>query len=108
MPCQLYDKYQKILPNDTIEKEFFAMISQLVDDEFSLSSFDKLIEIQVNLDDFASILKKAKRTYVKVRDSISHVHAIASSTTVPVKSEMQALLARFKEFQKTNEGENEE
>lgn len=104
LPCQSFDIEHKVLPNETVKHEFPTMIYQLVDDQFSLASFDKLIEIQVNLDNLASFLKKAKRDYVEVEDSISHVHAILNATSRPDKSEMQATLARFEEFQKINEG----
>lgn len=53
LPCQLFDIEHKVLPNEIVKQEFLSIINQLVDDQFSLVSFDNLIEIQINLDDLA-------------------------------------------------------
>lgn len=45
---------------------------------------------------------------MKAVDTVSRVHVITSSTTMLGKAEMDAILATFEEFQKSNEEEKDE
>lgn len=77
------------------------LIGEEVDRQtFSLSSIDKLIDIQVNLDDIALLLKKHKKCCVNLGDSITWVKVITSHTKGPDQEQMKVVLQKFEDFMK--------
>lgn len=96
IPCYLYDDNQNLVTSDANKKEFLSLMDHFTKQDFSLSAFDKLLEIQVNFEVLASMLKDGKKKYVKVEDAISHVRIITDSTPMPDKVEMESILTNFK------------
>lgn len=48
-------------------QEFLSLIDHCTEQDFSLSAFDKLLEIQVSFEVLASMLKDGKEKYVKAK-----------------------------------------
>lgn len=101
LPCTFLDENQKPLHEDVIIKQFSLLIGEDVDKQvFSLSSIDKLIEIQINMDDLASLLKKHRKCYMSLVDSITWVKVITSHTKGPYEKQRKVVLKKFEEIMK--------
>lgn len=108
LPFYLYDDNQNLVTSKAITQEFLSLMEHCMGHDFSLDTFDELLEIQVNFEVLASMLKDVKKKQVKIEDAISHVCMITSSTPMSDEAEMKAILNKFKEFHKSNEEEKDE
>lgn len=101
LPCIFLDENQKPLHEGVIIKGFSLLIGEEVDKKpFSLSSIDKLVDIQVNLDDLSMLLKKHKKFYMSLEDYITSVKVITSHTKGHDQEQMKVTLQKFEEFMK--------
>lgn len=101
LPCTFLDENQKPLNEDVLSRSSVCSIGEEVDKEvFSLSSIDKFIEIQINLDDLSSLLKKHKKCHMSLKDSITWVKVITSHTKGTSEEQMKVVLQKFEEFMK--------
>lgn len=88
------------MTSEAIIQEFISLIDHCTKQDFTSNAFDKLLEIQVSFEFLASMLKDGKTKYIKAQDVVSNVCVIPNSTTMSDKAEMEAILVKFKEFQK--------
>lgn len=61
LPCYLYDGNQNLVTSEAITQGFLALIDHSMGQDFSLDTFDKLLEIQVSFEVLASMLKDGQK-----------------------------------------------
>lgn len=71
---------------DVVIKEFNFLVTTEIDrEDFSFSSIDKLVDLQIILDIMDSLLKKHKKCCNDLEDSITRVKIITSHTRDPME-----------------------
>lgn len=99
IPCVFLDQDGKVLLVDEIIKEFSLLVTIEVDrEDFSLSSIDKLVDLQFVLDFLDTILRKNKKCSIDLEDSITRVKIITSNTQGPDGIQTKHAIYKFKEF----------
>lgn len=107
IPCTFLDENKKSLEVDMVIKEFSLLLTTEIEKEdFSLSSIDKLVDLHFILDFLDSLLKKYKKCYINLGDSITWVKVITCHTEGPHEGQMKIALQMFEESHRWDQHED--